>query len=215
MTLARFALSSLYFRSSPLPDPSLPVVATLFVCVVIPTLPSVERSVIDSGRDADDEPPDASDATDASDGSRPLSTIVGRRERVGGVSAGGKPPYTDIVCACVWLRSCMSRRYDITERSARIRASRARSSSCRRSSSKSVASGLGTGGAAAAPALRRAASSLRDGGRLLAEGRSGLSVLGAGAGAGGSVVAMIVVEYEYVVVGRQGSRARLIQSRAA
>ena len=105
MTRARFALSSLCLRSSAPPDPVLSVVATLFVCVVIPIRPSVERSVIDSGRDDD-----AIDAVEVSDGSRPPSTIVGRRERVGGVSAGGSPPYIDIVCAWVWLKSCMSRR---------------------------------------------------------------------------------------------------------
>ena len=56
MTLARFALSSLYFRSSPLPEPVLSVVATLLVCVMLPLRemfprPSVLRRLTDSGRE--------------------------------------------------------------------------------------------------------------------------------------------------------------------
>ena len=68
------------------------------------------RRQYDAAEPLDPMEEDAIDAVDVSDGSRPPSTIVGRRERVGGVSAGGSPPYIDIVCACVWLKSCMSRR---------------------------------------------------------------------------------------------------------
>ena len=101
MTRARFALSSLYFRSSPLPEPVLSVVATLFVCVMLPLRemfprPSVLRRLTDSGRE--DGEPDPADDNETSEGRRPWSTIVGRRERVGGISVGG-PPYSDSVWA--------------------------------------------------------------------------------------------------------------------
>ena len=61
--------------------------------------------------------------------------------------------------------------------------------------------------ASALPAFNRAASSLSDGGRFPADGRSGFSVVGAGAGAGGSVVAIVEI------IGRGGWETRL--SRAS
>lgn len=77
MILARFDLSSLYFRSSPAPEPPLSVVAILIVCVplALRMLPR-EDNTEESGRDED-----ATDEAEASDGIRPVSTIVGRRER--------------------------------------------------------------------------------------------------------------------------------------
>ena len=71
------------------------------------------------------------EATELSEGRRPLSTTVGLRDRVPGAGTSADPPYMLMVLAWVSPKSCMSRKYAITERKARVRASRAFSSSRR------------------------------------------------------------------------------------
>lgn len=75
--LARLLLSSLYLRSSPLPEPVLSVVATLLVWVVVPLrIPIIaseeRRCALDSGLDP---------YVDKTASARPVSTTVGLRLR--------------------------------------------------------------------------------------------------------------------------------------
>ena len=78
-----------------------------------------------------------------SDAPRPLSTIVGRREREEpGRPSSDADPYILPGFVAVWFRSFMSFRYAITERNARVDASRCFSSSLRETSAGSWA-GLG------------------------------------------------------------------------
>ena len=80
------------------------MVATLFVCVVLPLRlitfrPSVDLRLTDSGREGGALEDMEDIDMDISEGMRPPSTSVGRRERDWGESACGMPPYRDKV----WL----------------------------------------------------------------------------------------------------------------